>query len=315
MKINFFFSLSRLSDGELVDRVKELVGRERGATADLIAHLAEFDTRKLYLPLGYSSLFVYCTRALQLSESSTYARIQAARAARKFAIILDQLADGSVNLTTVTLLAPHLTPENYAELLKAASGKTRREVEELVARIRPLPPASAFIRKLPARGFPDRADSSPSLFLEPPLFEDSGPAGPVSVNLDHRENSPAVSSAAVACPVASPRLASAAPARPAVIVPLSPDHYKLQVTLSAETHLMLRQARELLSHQIPDGDLAEILHRAMKLLVEKLRKQKFCETDRPRRRGLSNQGGSGKPPSTDDLRPSASAQISCIRLE
>ena len=61
-------SLRRLSDADLVARVKDLAARERGAMAPLVAHLAELDTRDLHLRSGYGSLFVYCRDALALSE-------------------------------------------------------------------------------------------------------------------------------------------------------------------------------------------------------------------------------------------------------
>jgi hypothetical protein len=51
--------------------------------------------------------------------------------------LLEQLADGSLTLTALCLLAPHLNPENHQEVLASARHKTRREVELLVATIRP----------------------------------------------------------------------------------------------------------------------------------------------------------------------------------
>ena len=125
---------SHLSDAELVTEVRSLVERERGVTAHLIAHLAEFDARRLYLAAGFPSLFAYCVEVLRLSEGEAYNRIDAARAARKFPVILDRLAEGSLNMTTVRLLGSYLTADNHAELLAAASGKSRRAVEELLAR-------------------------------------------------------------------------------------------------------------------------------------------------------------------------------------
>jgi hypothetical protein len=104
-------SLTHISDADLVARVRSLVARERGATAHLVAHLAELDTRDVYLREGYGSLFVYCTNALGLSEGETGNRIEAARAARRFPEILERLAEGAITLTTVRLLAPHLTLE------------------------------------------------------------------------------------------------------------------------------------------------------------------------------------------------------------
>jgi hypothetical protein len=61
-------SLKQLSDDELEARVKSLAARERGDTAELVAHLAELDTRDLHLRSGYGSLFAYCRDALHLSE-------------------------------------------------------------------------------------------------------------------------------------------------------------------------------------------------------------------------------------------------------
>jgi hypothetical protein len=77
-----------------------LAANERRATGQLIAALAEVDARKLYLAEGCSSLFVYCTRVLHLSEHAAYARIEAARAAWRFPMILEFLVDGSITLTT-----------------------------------------------------------------------------------------------------------------------------------------------------------------------------------------------------------------------
>ena len=118
-------SLRQLSDGELVARVNDLAARERDATALLVAHLAELDTRDVHLRAGYGSLFAYCRTALALSEAEAYNCVEAARAARRFPVILERLAEGSVNLTTVRLLAPHLTEANHREVLDAARGKGR----------------------------------------------------------------------------------------------------------------------------------------------------------------------------------------------
>jgi hypothetical protein len=139
----------RLADDLLAAGVKSLAARERTATAELIAHLAEFDARRLYLPAGYSSMFVYCRDALMLSEHAAYNRIEAA-SARRFPVILEMLDEGAVNLTTVRLLAPHLTSENHVDVLASARGRRRSEVERMVAALAPQPDAPATIRKLPA---------------------------------------------------------------------------------------------------------------------------------------------------------------------
>src|SRR5262245_26175475 len=113
-----------LSDPELRRRVASLAGQEREATAELVGHLAELDARKLYLAEGYGSLFAYCTEALRLSENATYNRIEAARLSRRFPVILDRLADGSLNLSTARLLAPHLRPDNFDSVVAKAQGRS-----------------------------------------------------------------------------------------------------------------------------------------------------------------------------------------------
>jgi hypothetical protein len=142
-------AIDHLSNHELLLRVKSLAQGEREATSVLIAHLAELEVRRLYLAEGCSSLFTYCTQVLHLSEHAAYGRIEAARMVRRFPVVMGMLEDGSVNLTTVGLLASQLTAENHGELLDMARHKSKRQVEELLARLRPQPPVSASVRRLP----------------------------------------------------------------------------------------------------------------------------------------------------------------------
>src|SRR5687768_13020059 len=122
-----FQSSAALTDRQLLAEVKELVAEERDATARLIASLAELDARRLYLGEGFPSLFAYCTEAPHLSEHAAYNRIEAARAARKWPVILRMLAEGSITLTVVRLLIPSLTADNHLQLLDAATHKSKRQ--------------------------------------------------------------------------------------------------------------------------------------------------------------------------------------------
>src|SRR5436190_18066209 len=106
-------SYVELSNPQLIAETIRAAGGERESTTVLIGLLVELDARRLYLKEGFSSLFMYCTRVLRLSEHAAYHRIEAARAARQFPIILQMLADGTVTLTTVALLRPHLTVDNH----------------------------------------------------------------------------------------------------------------------------------------------------------------------------------------------------------
>src|SRR5260370_9462090 len=119
---------SSLSDHDLLARVAVLAGKEREATVELVAHLAELDTRPaLFAAQGCGSLFTYCTEVLRLSEDATCNRIHAARASRAFPVILDLLASGAISLTSVRRLRPHLTPANHASAPPRPSTRSRPE--------------------------------------------------------------------------------------------------------------------------------------------------------------------------------------------
>src|SRR5439155_14105820 len=147
-------ALADLPDRDLLAAVSRSLSAEREATALLVAHLGEIDDRKLYAAEAFGSMFEFCVEPLHMAEHAAYNRIAAARAARRFPVVLEMLADGSVHVTAVRLLAPHLTLENHRELLASARHKSRREVEKIVAALSPQPPVPSSIRKLPARTLP-----------------------------------------------------------------------------------------------------------------------------------------------------------------
>src|SRR6266850_5451233 len=109
-----------LPNAQLLARVRELVRRGNAVEAELLAHLAEVDARRLYLEEGCSSMFTYCQRVLHFAEGVAYKRIQAARATRRHPELLGALRAGDLHLSAVGLLAPKLTAGNRAELIRAA---------------------------------------------------------------------------------------------------------------------------------------------------------------------------------------------------
>jgi hypothetical protein len=143
-------ALLALSDDQLVERVKTLAACERRASVALIRSLVEFDTRRLYLREGYSSLFTYCMQMLHLSEGSAYNRIEAARAARKYPSVLEGLERGDLTLTGVRLLAPYLTEANHRQVLAAARHRSKLEIQELIASLNPRPSAATIVRRVAA---------------------------------------------------------------------------------------------------------------------------------------------------------------------
>src|SRR5438876_3074749 len=128
------YDLSRVSDAALVRKLTVLLAEERIKMTAVLALLAEVDARRLYLPAGFPSMYAYSVGELHLSEDAAYKRIQAARAARQFPALFTALAEGRLHLAAVCLLAPHLTAENAAELIEAATYRPKSEIEELLAR-------------------------------------------------------------------------------------------------------------------------------------------------------------------------------------
>ncbi len=296
-------SLRRLSDAELVARVKDLAARERGATVLLVAHLAELDTRDVHLRAGHGSLFGYCREVLALSEQEAYNRIAVARAARRFPVILELLEAGVLNLTTVRLLAPRLTPDNHRDVLESARGKSKLQVEEIAARLWPRPDVPSYIRKLPTPTpiAPQPVVAPPSLGASPVGLSPIGPppVDPVpSVDTGSPRMGTPQPTSLPQLPIDTPtRVASAlpvlpsAPARPsAEVTPLSPDRYRVQVTIGGDTLEKLRLAKDLLRHAVPSGDEATILDRALTALLTDLAQRKFAATERPRPSGGTTPG-------------------------
>ena len=120
------YLLSHLNDLALEVGYDRLDARNCQDQAMLLAHLAEIDSRKLYLPAGYPSMAAYCLYRKHMAEDTAYKRIAAARAALEFPVVFEYLADGRVHQSGVILLAPHLTVGNVVDLLKAATHQTKK---------------------------------------------------------------------------------------------------------------------------------------------------------------------------------------------
>ena len=224
-------ALKQKPNDALVRRVHELLTQERGTTAELIAHLAEIDDRKLFLPAAYPTMYDYCVGEFGMTDDETCKRIRVARAAQQFPGILEALADGRLHVTAVLLLAPHLKAGG-AELLTAAERKTKSEILELLAERFPKPAVPALVTQLAPERVPDEVHLTPGAATLP---------APERV---------------------TPK-----------VTPLAPEMYALQVTIDGATRQKSEYAKALLGHQVPSGDLAQVLDRALDALVERLEKR------------------------------------------
>jgi hypothetical protein len=243
-----------VSDADLIAKVKRLAADERAATTDLLRSLMEFDVRRLYLGEGYPSLFAYCTQVLHYAEHAALNRIEVARAAKRFPVLLEHIAQGNLHITGARLIAPHLTDDNADALLAAARHRSKREIEELIAGLRPRPDVAPIIRKLPTAKAPSRARSVTIAVAEqsPALLDSSQPATVVT----------------------------SAAAR-SLVAPFAPERFKVLFTITRETRDKLRQVQDLMRHVIPDGDPARIFDRALTMLLADLERKRFGVASRP----------------------------------
>ena len=176
-------TVSALSDDRLLARTKELSGVEHHLEVVVIDHLREIHRRRLYLRIGFSSLFDYAVRELGYSDAAAWRRIKAMRLCADVDGVRERLQDGSMTLNAAAQLqnafdrqerkreraarstpggigfraaaqsqngsarpaerkpalvpVPVLDAEARRELVEQASGKSSREVMQLLAEVDP----------------------------------------------------------------------------------------------------------------------------------------------------------------------------------
>ncbi|HWM86510.1 MAG TPA: HNH endonuclease, partial [Kofleriaceae bacterium] len=260
--------LDVLSDDVLLARLREVLARSRRVEADLVAHIAEVDARRLYLREACPSMHVYATERLHLTDAEAYLRTTVARVSRRFPVALAMLADGRLHLSAIAKLAPHLRDDGAEALLARAAHRSKREIELLLAELAPKPDVPSLVRRLPGPASP----ANPSQL---------GPDGviPAGMPRELAERGSKPGSPSSPCPLA-------APSRPAAVVSIAPARYKVQFTAGAELHDKIARAQALLRRQVPDGDLGAIVDRAMSLLLRELERARFAATAAPRKTTL-----------------------------
>jgi 5-methylcytosine-specific restriction endonuclease McrA len=235
--------LAHLSNEELLSGVRSLVGQGRAILARLLAYLGEVEERRLDLQSACSSLFDFCLRRLGMSDDEACRRVAATRLVRRFPLALGMIARGEIHLTGLLMLREHLTAEGGEQLLRAAAGKSKSELQQLLAELFPRPDVPASIQPLTG------SMASP------------GPGGPGPTET---------------------AMSSGAHASRSRIEPLAPARYRLEFTASPELKDKLERAADLMRHTNPSGELSVLVERALDLLLVKLEKQRLAKVTRTR---------------------------------
>ena len=142
-------SCEALKDADLIRETKFLADHARHNEMRLLEHLAEFDARRLCLEEGHRSLYEYCTMVLGFEEAESYRRIRVARVIRAFPQAREALARRRVSASSLVVLSPWLERKNVGEWLALAEGRSKREVEALVAARYPQAPQPDAVRNFP----------------------------------------------------------------------------------------------------------------------------------------------------------------------
>ncbi len=306
--------LVSLTNEELLQRLPLACSKERSATAEVIVYLAEVERRRLYLDAACASMYSFCVERLGYSEQAALKRVRVARLYRRLPRVLDELRSGAVHLTGLFLVSNRLTDDNAEVLLAEVRGKTRREIERVLASWFPKSDLLPMITPLAqecggvaakAGGFAPVAEGA----TYPGIGEvvAAGGVAPVGEGVTCPGNPGTGEVAAsggvgrtaegIAYPGVGAPLDATGPrvTYPGVgesahgagrgngaredgprarVQPLSARSYHVGFTASAELVAKLEHAQALLSHVVAPGALGEIFERALDELIAKETKQR-----------------------------------------
>ena len=144
-------SIEKLDDKKLLSETLIMVKKEKQLTALVLKHLAEIERRRLFVDLGFNSLFKYCTKYLGYSENEAGCRISAMRLMKNSEQIEEKIENGALNLTGAMKAQTHIrheekergfefTIEEKNEVIETIAGKSTRETEQILDELKTNPP-------------------------------------------------------------------------------------------------------------------------------------------------------------------------------
>lgn len=108
-------NLRQLSDQALLEKTEKLCQHERRVTVLVLRHLREIEIRRLFVDLGYSSMYEYCLKHLKYSEGQTQRRLSAARLMVELPQVESKLQTGEMNVTSLSKIQSFVRSEKRAE--------------------------------------------------------------------------------------------------------------------------------------------------------------------------------------------------------
>jgi hypothetical protein len=266
----------------LTDNLAALLRREHDALAEFLVALAAFDHDRVWIQLGYPSLFDFLHRELRLSRSAAHYRKVAAQLIQQVPAVVEALRQGRLCMTSVVEAARVVTSENCETVLPRFFGRSRREAMEVVAALQPhpAPPTKTVVTSPRPASHATAARegaAAPSLPLSSPPGEATRRSGDSPGEFARGEGQPT----------------SAPPPPPLEVVPLSTEKRRVHITLSKRFLEKLAAATDALSHAHPGASPEDVLEAGLDLVLAQARK----------RRGLVEKPRKSRAPAKDDRIP------------
>ena len=123
--------VKKLSNQQLLSQTKFLVQKERNLHIQVLHHLEEIDSRKLYLEQGFSRLFDYAVKELGYSEGAAYRRIKAMKLCREVPETESRLKSGRLSLSAACQLQAFFEKQDKRAKKRSMRKKTITSAEKL----------------------------------------------------------------------------------------------------------------------------------------------------------------------------------------
>lgn len=242
--------VTKLKTEELHAGAHALAQDDRDSVVSLLLFLGELDARRQYGT--YGSLWNYCIEGLAQTRGEAFLRVKGARLLRRFPQAIPRLRDGRLSLSAFVALRKVLDDASAETLFEEVRGKSKKEIDEVLAMKR------------------ERVVAKSSIVVVPPKLVPLSPA----MEALRKED---IEAAKVAPPEGKPLpetylVTGVENVNDLKVV--SATQCEVTITVSIEFRRELRELAELESHAVRDGDPGTLIRRAVQERIAALRKKR-----------------------------------------
>ena len=259
---------------QVIERLESLRRSEHAATVALIEVLVECQRTRAHVDAGHRSVFQLLVERLRYSPAAASRRFAAMRCAVRCPVVIEMLRDHRTSLTALAKVAPVLEEaSDPAALLESIDGRSPREVEAIVAGVRPVDKPVERVKPVAVR-----KSSAPSAGVGMFCGSSAAEGGGASAEEEASRGTASAAEARTSVPPPTP-------------APAIESRMALSLTLTAEDHAAFERARAKLSRTKPK---AMSMEQTLNALV-----QFYLDHDGPKPRKKK----AGKPAKAESEKP------------